>query len=405
MKRIIAALCAVTLAFSCSGCRKLQKKEQVALTLWASEESYGLMKEFSDSFTEYYKDEADIDVFVGTEPEVSLAENILENPEGAADVFHFADDQIMSLVNENILMPVTENTDKIIKDNGGEVSDAVKCVTYNGKIYAYPVTASNGYFMFYNSDYFTKEDVKSLDRMLEVAESNGKYVTMDWSSGWYLFSFFGGAGFNLSIAGNGEKNECDWNSVNKKYKGVDVASAMIDIAGRKGFLNTDDDGFLKGVEDGSIIAGVNGPWNAKVVEEAWGENYRAVKLPTYTLKGEQVQMSSFMGYKLVGVNASTKEPYWSARLAEWIAGYDNQLARFRETGECPSNVKASEAAEVNSSQVASAMLGQKPYSIRQNVAQTFWTPATTLGTILASGNPDNRDLQQILDDFVEKVEQ
>lgn len=404
MKKTIAALCAAILLLNCAGCRKTEEKEQVSLTLWASEESRELMKGFVESFKEHYKEQADIDVFVGTEPEVSLAENILDNPDEAADVFHFADDQIMSLLENDILMPITENTDKIIEDNGGEGSDAIQCVTHEGKIYAYPITASNGYFMFYNSSYFTGEDVESLDRMLEIAEKNGKYVSMDWSSGWYLYSFFKGAGLNLSMAENG-KNACDWNTVNKKYKGVDVASAMIDIAGGGGFLNTDDDGFIKGVEDGSIIAGVNGPWNAKVISEVWGENYRAAKLPTYTLNGEQIQMSSFMGYKLVGVSAKTKEPYWSAKLAEWIADYDNQLARFRETGECPSNIKAAEAAEVNSSQVAAAMAEQLPYSVRQNVAQTFWTPATTLGTILASGNPDNKDLQQILDDFVEKVEQ
>lgn len=404
MKKFVAILCAVTMAFGLVGCEKNEKRKQVLLTLWASEESHDLMRSLADSFEEHYKDEADIDVFVGTEPEVSLAENILDKPDEAADVFHFADDQIVSLMEKNILMPITENTDQIIEDNGGKDTDAMQCVTFDGKIYAYPVTASNGYFMFYNSDYFTEDDVKSLDRMMEVAAKNGKYVAMDWSSGWYLYSFFGGAGLELYMTDD-NKNACNWNSTTKEDTGIDVAEAMLDIAGNPGFLNTDDDGFLKGVEDGSIIAGVNGPWNANAVSGAWGDSYRAVKLPTYTLKGQQVQMSSFMGYKLVGINSKTKEAYWSTKLAEWIADYDGQLERFRTTGECPANIRASEAAEVNSSQVAVAMAGQMPYSVRQNVAQTFWTPATSLGTILASGNSDNRDLQEILDKFVEQVEE
>lgn len=51
------------------------------------------------------------------------------------------------------------------------------------------MTADNGYFMYYNKDYFTEEDVKSLDKMLSVAQAAGKKVAMEFNSGWYLYSF------------------------------------------------------------------------------------------------------------------------------------------------------------------------------------------------------------------------
>ena len=57
------------------------------------------------------------------------------------------------------------------------------------KLYGYPMTADNGYFMYYNKDYFTEEDVKSLDTMLSVAQAAGKKVAMEFNSGWYLYSF------------------------------------------------------------------------------------------------------------------------------------------------------------------------------------------------------------------------
>lgn len=44
-------------------------------------------------------------------------------------------------------------------------------------------------FMYYNKDYFTEEDVKSLDKMLSVAQAAGKKVAMEFNSGWYLYSF------------------------------------------------------------------------------------------------------------------------------------------------------------------------------------------------------------------------
>ena len=49
------------------------------------------------------------------------------------------------------------------------------------KLYAYPMTASNGYFLYYNKEYFTEEDVKSFDRMLEIAEENDKKLLEDFS--------------------------------------------------------------------------------------------------------------------------------------------------------------------------------------------------------------------------------
>ena len=36
-------------------------------------------------------------------------------------------------------------------------------------MYAYPLTADNGYFLYYNKAYFSEEDVQSLDRILELA--------------------------------------------------------------------------------------------------------------------------------------------------------------------------------------------------------------------------------------------
>ena len=39
-----------------------------------------------------------------------------------------------------------------------------------------------------------------------------------------------------------------------------------------------------------------GIWNAVALEKAWGKNFGAAKLPSYTCAGKQVQMASFSGY-------------------------------------------------------------------------------------------------------------
>lgn len=74
------------------------------------------------------------------------------------------------------LQAVVIHTDEVIARVGGADSGAAQAATVNGTLYAYPATADNGYFMFYNKEYFTEEDVKSLDTMMQIAADNGKKI-------------------------------------------------------------------------------------------------------------------------------------------------------------------------------------------------------------------------------------
>lgn len=74
------------------------------------------------------------------------------------------------------------------------------------------------------------------------------------------------------------------------------------MSAQSAFKSGADADIVSGIKDGSCCAAISGTWNAKTAQETWGDNYAATKLPTYTLNGEQVQMASFSGYKLVGVN-------------------------------------------------------------------------------------------------------
>lgn len=399
--KLTALILAASMILGLCGCGK---KEQVKLTVWGSQASQEMLREMADEFIRLHEKEAQIEIVLRVEDEDTVADNAVSNPEQLADVFSFAGDQMPRLVNEGILLPIEEGADAVIEANGGADSSAIQAASADGVLYACPLTASNGYFMYYNAAYFEESDVESFDRMLQMAEAAGKSVAMDWTSGWYIYSFFGGAGMGITLAEDGKHNECDWNRTEGGVKGVEVAQAMLDIASSKAFLNTNDEGFRGGIESGEIIAGVNGPWNVEFVKSQWGEDYRAVKLPTYTLNGNQVQMASFAGYKLMGVKASSEYPEWAVKLAKFITNEENQLKRFAVTGECPSNVQAAQAEEVQASPAVMALGDQAPYSIRQSIASPFWTPATVFGTIMASGNPDNRDLQELLDELVEEAQ-
>lgn len=398
-KYVSRALLVMVSTFLLSGCGKKQLPE-VTLSVWCDERNSQLVAELVDQFKKQYADEAVFNITISEESELTCKETVLADPKAAADIYTFADDQFEELWRGGALLEITENTQSIIEDCGGMDSGAVSAALRDGKLYAYPLTAGNGYFLYYNKAYLSEEDVKSFDRILEVAAENDKKVCMDFTSGWYMYSFFKGAGLELGVNEDGVTNYCNWNAKDTKYTGVDVAEAMLAIATNKGFLNCMDDDFVKGIQNGTIIAGVNGLWNATKVSEAFGENYAACKLPTYTLAGNQVQMCSFMGYKLVGVNAYTSFPEWSMKLAQWLTGEEAQKGYFEVTGECPANVKAAASSQVQASPAVAAIGEQAQYGYTQSVADTFWNPSYIFGVIIGSGNSDNIELQELLDKMV-----
>ena len=406
-KRIFLLTLSACLLFLLSACdgqaptpdERQPGKETIALTVWGAEEDEALLQQIFASFQEHYAAQADFQITYQPQGESNCKDALLGNLEGGADVFAFADDQVAALAAAGGLDPITDET----AIRGSALPAAVEAASVGDTLYAYPLTADNGYFLYYNKAYFTEEDVKSLDRMLEVAAEAGGLVSMDWSSAWYVYAFFGNTGLEVGLNEDGLTNYCTWNSTEAPIRGRDVAQAMLGIAASPAFSSRTDGEFLAGVQDGTVIAGISGVWNSVAVQEAWGGNMGAVKLPTYTCAGQQVQMASFSGCKLIGMNAYSQHPDWAARLAEWISSEENQRLRFEVRGQGPANVSAANSPEVQASLAIAALLEQSNYSQLQRVGGKFWDPVAEFSTSMAQGNPSGASLQAQLDRMVEGV--
>lgn len=368
----------------------------VRLTVWGAEEDEELLRRIFDGFEEEYRGEAEFLITFKPQSESHCTDALMADLENGADVFAFADDQLNTLVAAGALEPI-ENADAVRASN---LPESVLAASVNDTLYAYPLTADNGYFLYYNKQYFSEEDILSWDRMLDIAEEEGKKVSMEWSSGWYVYSFFGNTGLTVGLNDDGITNYCTWNSAEGAIRGTDVARAMTAMAKHPGFLSTDDAGFLEGVRNGTVIAGVSGVWNAIAVEEAWGRGFGASKLPSYTCAGRQVQMASFSGYKLIGVNSYSQNREWAAKLAEWITSEENQELRFQLRGQGPSNKNAAASEEVQNSPAIAALLEQSEFSCLQRIGGNFWAPVSAFTAEILAGNPSGKTLQEQLDTMV-----
>lgn len=365
----------------------------VNIDLWCSElESYQtVMKELTDKFQNEYSD-VDFNITIGAVSEADAKDKVLEDIDAAADVFVFADDQVNDLINAGALQEVAATYTYDPKATNSEAT--VAAASKDGKLYAYPLTASNGYFLYYDSSIFSEEDVASWESLVAKAEEAGTNVGMNIADGWYLYGFFSGAGCELSM-NEDNTNNCDWNSAT----GLAVAESVENIASSKAFVNVADQDAITMLNDGTLSAYVSGTWNASSFEEKYGDGYAATKLPTFDVNGTATQMKSYAGYKFVGVNSHAENVGWSMLLAEYLTNEESQLAIGNATQEGPANTVA---AEQISSPALAALAAQSAYADQQIVGQNYWDPAKALGQNLVDGASD---LQKILDDAVTGITQ
>lgn len=395
MKKILSLVLALCMVLSLCSCALA---EDVTLTVWVGDnQDIEWINGVIDNFKAAYPDN-NYTINVGVQNEGDCSKTVLNDPTAAADVFTFADDQFNSLLNGGALQQVLDGADDIIANNTPESIAAA--TGEDGNLYAYPATADNGYFMFYNKEYFTEDDVKSFNTMLDKAAAAGKYVGFPMSNAWYFYSWFKGAGLEMHVNEDGVTNSCNWNATDTPITGVQVMEALLAIASNPGFKEADSDPFVAGVKDGSIIAGVSGTWNANVAAEAWGDNYAATKLPTYTVAGQEVQMASFSGFKLVGVNPYSENLGAAMDFASFMTNEESQVSRFAMRRQGPSNTKALASEVVQAEPAIAAIVAQAPYADVQRVGSKFWDTAAALGKIIVNGNPDGTDLQTLLDNCV-----
>lgn len=371
----------------------------VELTIWVEEPNFDNLSKMIDSFKQEYAGQAEFTINIEAGTDAQTRSNVLSDIHNAADIFSMPDDQLYSMIAGGALSPVV-NQEEVKSAN---LEEAVFAASYNDVLYAYPYSADNGYFLYYDKDYYTEADVQTFDRVLEIANENGKKVSMEFNSGWYLYAFFGNTGLDFGINDDGVTNHCNWNTTEGSVKGVDVAQALLTITANPSFTPQPDAGFLEDAASGEAIAGISGVWNAVAIQEAWGDDYGACKLPTYTLNGEQVQMASFTGYKMMGVNAYSKHLGWAHKLAEWITNEENQTLRFEERSQGPSNKNAASSDAVASVPAIVAVIEQSQYGVLQRVGNSYWTPCTEFADIIAAGNPDNIPLQDLMDNLTNGI--
>ena len=385
--------------------------EKITLTVWGSQEDQAMLKEMCAAYAAANPDKTYKFLF-GVQSESDAADKVLNDPESGPDVFAFASDQINKLIQAGALARIGGAIlDDIKAVNSAESIDAAT-VTISGeeRTYAFPMTGDNTYFLYYDSSKLSAEDVKSLDKMLEVAASLGKQVAFKlYDDGWYLSSFFfADPELYYKVTYSDDLTESAVAINYDNANGLAVMQALRSYFANGALsANVDDSKIIAGIQSGTIIAAVSGTWNKTSIEAVWGDNMAVAAMPAVTIGGKQILLNGYFGYKLIGVNGYSQNKAEALKLAQWLTNEQNQLIRFQTRGFGPTNKVVKASAEVQNDKVISVVLKQSEYfRTQKGVPGAYWTPMASLTKQFADVDPltvTDADLQALLDSLCAQI--
>ncbi len=378
----LSAMMSVSLLAGCSSSTpqgtgtSTTEGEEIVLTVWTPSEDQAndsgnwLDKELT-AFKEAHP-EWNITFKTGVCPEGDALKTIQTDPEAAADVFMFANDQIPDLLTAGALARFGGSTLEQIQKQNSQTT--LNTVSYNGGVYGVPFTG-NTWFMYYDKRVFTEDDVKSLDTMLE----KGK-VGFPLSNSWYIASFYVANGCTL-FGENGDNADAGFDFSGDKA--VAVTNYLVDLASNPNFV--DANGLTPStLADGTLNCLFSGTWDYQSVVEAIGEeNVGICAAPTYTLNGEEKQLKAFAGSKAIGVNPNSKYMEAAVALAAFLGSTQAQKDHYDLRNIIPTDLSIKVDDALAKAQMDAMDFASIVQPLQANMGQ-YWGPAENMGKELVA---------------------
>ena len=358
--------------------------EAITLKVWAPQEDQvdenswliQVQKNFEAAHPEYK-----VTWENGVCPEGDAKTMVTTDPTAAADVYMFANDQLGALIDAGALAKLGGSyLEQVKTDVSATYQNTVTHI--DGGVYGFPV-APNTWFMYYNKDLLTDEDVKSLEACLAKGQ-----VAFETTNSWYLPAFFFANGCTLF----GETGADAAAGVQfGGQAGYDAMARVVDLVNNEPNFKNGADGYGNaGLKDGTVAAYFSGSWDYAGLYEALGEKLGAVCPPTVEIAGQTKQLKSYAGSKAVGVNPNAKNQKAAMQFAAFLASSDSQLLRFELRNITPAvtalaeneKVAASIVAVAEGQTMATASMAQPTIAAMNNV----WTPVADMGNGIINGS-------------------
>jgi len=407
MKKILSAMLALIMIFALSACAGSSEDNDGTdlagtydITIWAPEAAVELTKSQVAAFNSSNTNGIVFNVTVEPVSEADAGTNMITDVEAGGDLFFFAQDQFARLVQAGALAKLGTAAGKTVAE--ANAAGVVSAATSGSDMYAYPLTADNGYFMYYDKSVIPDTDVDSLEKLIEDCEKAGKYFSFEMgTSAWYLASFFFATG---CVSEWTTDSDGTFTTVNDTF---DSANGLIAVKGMKKLV--DSPMHLSSSQGTEFASGaaivVTGTWDYETVKGILGDNMGVTDLPSFTVDGTSYHLGSFNGCKLLGVKPQSNAVRQAAlhKLAQYLTSYDCQMERFNSLSWGPANTEAQANEAVQANPGLAALLAQSPYSVPQGqIHGSWWDIAKVIADDVKAAT-DDAGLQKALDNYQDKI--
>lgn len=357
---------------------------EVTLKVWAPTEDKAVMEHI---IAEFQKTEAGANVLFDLKhvKEGDVRTELAKDPDAAADVFAIVDDNLTELVKTNNILEVGGAFKT--RTTAANKAWTVDAATRNGKLYGFPQSADNTYFLWYNKALVSEAQIGKLETLLATANTAGMKVEYDLSNAWFGTSLYLAGGGTLSVTPAASAEESDVQNCNFNTAGpVAAVEAAFALKGTYNTVWTKNDNLVAGMTaaEPTVMAGVGGSWQYADLLAALGDNLGAAKLPTLNVSGVDKQLGSFRSAKLVSVKANTAYPNEALAFAEFSTNFASQKYRFEQRGVGPANIEVDALPAIDASVMLSAISDQTQYGVNQATAVTggYWGPIGSVGGMI-----------------------
>lgn len=401
MKKVLAcALIAAMSATLLAGCGK-EKTESINLKVWCPQNQVetGIMEEQQKAFAEAHP-EWNITWTTEIIGEDVAKENILRDPEAAGDVFFFASDQVVELVEAGAIARLGGETEKMVNET---IAEAVVATAKVGEgLYGIPFT-HNTFYMYYDKTLLDENDIKSIESIMAKDTADNVYnFYFESSGGWKLGAWYYGAGLSVFGAdGSDLAAGVDWNN----ETGLAVTNYLIDLINNKKCAYDGEIAVSELIAEHRLGAWFDGSWNDQMYVDALGDDLGRAVIPTFNPDGNDYQLLGFYGSKCIGVNSNSKNMEAAVAFAAFLGNEENQVLRYEKSGQIPANINAGNSEAVLADPLATVIVNEaNTASVAQPASSVFgtryWSYAGAIPTEIRSGEINKNNVQSKLDAFV-----
>ncbi|MCQ2793249.1 MAG: extracellular solute-binding protein [Bacilli bacterium] len=340
-------------------------------------------------------------VNVEPESEGDAASDMLQDVQSGADIFCFAQDQLSRLKIAGALMDITSTmADSVKSDN---MKGAVNAATYGGNLCAFPMTSDNGYFMYYDKSVLNESDILNMDTIIAKCKAAGKRINYKvFADGFYAASYFMATGCYSKWSIDPATGNFTGYEDTYKANGMPAMKALQKL--KASDLVSPNDQTNK-LGDTAAVA-ISGIWNYAAAKQALGENLGCAPMPSFIVDGQSYHISSYSGFKLIGVKPQTdsKKASVCRKIARYLTNQQCQTERFNEAGWGPSNIAASKEQAVLDQPGLAALAAQAEFANEQNMCPgSWWSNVATLSSSVKadSTEADFKNFLEIYDSNLE----